>query len=154
MLGAIAVKERADDAERRIEAAQLGQRQAADPQTGVGARNIEEAGAIGVANADIFNRRRRASRQTGGPSARRRNHSGQRRRSQKKSLEQFLVQFPHGGYCPASASGRAGPAALCRKASCPPCPSHLAPNLSDYILSPRGRQWRPGLIRAQSPSWA
>ncbi len=152
MLGAIAEKERADDTERRIEAAQLRQRQAANPQTCIGARNIEEAGAIGVANADIFNRRRLARRQIGSVSARHRNHSGQRRRRQKESLEQFLVQFPQGGYHPDSASSRAGPAGFCRKALSSHFPSHLAPNLSDYTLSPRGRQWRPGLIRAQSPS--
>ena len=94
MLGAIGVKERADNAEGGIEAAQLGQRQAADPQTCIGARNIEEAGAIGVANADIFNRRRLARRKIGGASARHRNHSGQRRRTPEEVLGTVSCPIP------------------------------------------------------------
>jgi len=61
---AIAVEAGAGNAVLRIEAALFPQDQAADSQTGVGAGNEEESGAIGVAYADIFDRR--DPRQIGG----------------------------------------------------------------------------------------
>src|ERR1700731_2633753 len=51
MRRAIGIKVGARDAERRIEAAQLGQHQPADFQTALGSRDKEKAGAIGVANS-------------------------------------------------------------------------------------------------------
>jgi hypothetical protein len=60
----IAIEAGAANAVARIEAALFTQDQAADPQTGVGAGDEEESGAIGVANADIFDRR--DPRQIGG----------------------------------------------------------------------------------------
>ena len=65
MRRAIGIKVGARDAERRIEAAQLGQHQPADFQTALGSRDKEKAGAIGVANADIFDWRRLAHRKVG-----------------------------------------------------------------------------------------
>ena len=60
---AIAIEALAGNAVARIEAAELAEHQAADPQTGFGAGDIEKSGAIGVANADIFDRRRLVFRQ-------------------------------------------------------------------------------------------
>jgi hypothetical protein len=70
MRRAIGIKVGARDAERRIETAQLGHHQPADLQAALGSRDKEKAGAIGVANADIFNRRRLTRRKIGGAGAR------------------------------------------------------------------------------------
>jgi hypothetical protein len=55
--GTIAIETGAADAEARIEAAHFGEHQAANLETGLGARDVEESGAIGIADADIFDRR-------------------------------------------------------------------------------------------------
>src|SRR5208283_2981505 len=90
---AIAVEAGAGNAVLRIEAALFTQDQAADPQTGLGAGDEEESGTIGVANADIFDRRN--PRQIGGAGGGRQGSHGQaRRRTQKKPFEQFHVKSP------------------------------------------------------------
>ena len=90
--GAIAVEAGAANAVVGAKAAELAEHQAADPQTGLGAGDVKEAGAIGVADADIFDRRRLGGRQIGGAGPRRQHGSGQAcSRTQKKSFEQFHV---------------------------------------------------------------
>jgi hypothetical protein len=90
MRRAIRIKVGARDAERRIEAAYFAEHQAADPQTGVGARDKEKGGAIGVANADIFNRCRLARRKIGGARAwHRGQHSKARGQNQKNPFEEI-----------------------------------------------------------------
>ena len=89
---AIAVEAGAANAVVGAKAAELAEHQAADPQTGLGAGDVEEAGAIGVADADIFDGSRLGGRQIGGAGPRRQHGSGQARsRTQKKSFEQFHV---------------------------------------------------------------
>jgi len=56
--------------EGRIKTAQLCQGHPADPQTRLRAGDVEESGAIGIANADIFDRRRLAGRKIRGAGAR------------------------------------------------------------------------------------
>ena len=92
---AIAVEAGAADAVVGAKAAELAEHQAADPQTGLGAGDVEEAGAIGVADADIFDGRGLGGRQIGGAGARRQNgHSQARGRTQKKPLEKSHVKSP------------------------------------------------------------
>ena len=92
---AIAVEAGAANAVVGAKAAELAEHQAADPQTGLGAGDVEEAGAIGIADADIFDGRRLGGRQIGGAGTRRQNGYGQARgRTQKKSFEQCHVKSP------------------------------------------------------------
>jgi hypothetical protein len=92
----IAIEAGAANAVARIEAALFTKDQAADPQTGVGTGDEEKSGAIGVANADIFDRR--DPRQIGGAgSGRQGDYTQARRRTQKKPLQQFHVKSPRQG---------------------------------------------------------
>ncbi len=66
-----------------------------DLQTAIGSRDKEKTGAIGIANADIFNRRGLARRKVGGAGARDANSRCQARgRSQKNPLYQAHFKFP------------------------------------------------------------